>query len=968
MQSKGTLGSIVAGVIAIFLVLVCLFYLSFSFVTSNYEQKAVEYATNAAGGADKVDSEPYKQAYKNYMDSIGKEPVYMGYTFNEVQKWGVGLGLDLKGGMNVILQVSMPDILRSMSTVESDTLFDSALAATDVIIKNHESEDYVKTFCEQYRQKSPAADFSVVFKDIITDRKASDDEVVSKLKQEVKDRVNNSATNVLRSRIDQYGVVSPNIQVLQGKDGQILLELPGVKEHERVRQLLQRSANLEFYETYKFEEIANALSQLDSKLATDTADAYTGFWSYFLQGGAQGSPNVGLATVMNKAKIDEILASAVAKQVLPSNLKLAWEVKPQTAQFNDTVTNKTKNIDLYSLIALKATNGKPALDGSCVIAASADYDNMQGNVVSMTMNNDGAKQWARVTGNNIGNSVAIVLDGMVYSYPRVNSAIEGGRSQITGQFTIEEAQDLANVLKSGKMSAKVEIISDMVIGPSLGQEAIEAGFTSFIVALVLLMLFMMAYYGVIPGLIANFALICNIFFTFGILASFQAVLTLSGIAGIVLALGMAVDANVLIFERTKEELRAGKNVRTAIADGYSNAFSAIFDSNLTSVITGVILLLYGTGPIKGFATTLIIGLVCSFFTAVYLSRLIFVWGAKAKPFQNLTFSTPLSRNFLTNTKVNFLGQRKVSFIVCGLVVIIVAASFITRGLNQGIDFSGGRNYIVKLDKPVTPSEIQDKLAPEFPNSTLTVINIEGADQVRVSTNYRINEESSDIEQEITSKLFNTLKPYLREGMTDKEFSTTDETQGIMSSQKVGPTVADDMRDEAIIAVILSLIAMFLYILLRFHNVAFSVGALAAVAFTAFTIIGFYSLFWGILPFAMEIDQTFIAAILTVIGYQINDTVVVFDRVRENVGLYPKQDFGTTINNSINNTLSRTFMTSFTTLLVLLCIFILGGDSIRSFTFAMLFGVIIGTLATIYIASPVAYLIDRRRSAKKGAKA
>ena len=966
MQSKGTLGTVVSGVIAIFLVLVCLFYLSFSVVTSNCEEDAVEYATKAAGEAG-VDSEPYKQAYKNYIDSIGKEPVYMGYTYNEAQKWGVGLGLDLKGGMNVILQVSMPDILRSMSSVQGDTIFDSAIAASDVIIKNHESDDYVKTFCEQYLQKSPNADFSVIFKDVVKPGEKGD-AVVKTLKQEVKDRVDNSATNVLRSRIDQYGVVSPNIQVLQGKDGQILLELPGVKEHDRVRQLLQRSANLEFYETYKLEEISNALAQLDNKLAADTADAFAGFWGYFVQGGAQGTPNVGLATVMNKAKIDEILASNVAKQILPSNLKLRWEVKPQTVQMTDTATNAVKNIDLYSLVALKSNNGKPALDGSCVIAASSDYDNMQGNVVSMTMDSNGAKQWARVTGNNIGNCVAIVLDDMVYSYPRVNDAIEGGRSQITGQFSIEEAQDLANVLKSGKMTAKVEIISDMVIGPSLGQEAIEAGFMSFIVALVLLMIFMMMYYGVIPGLVANFGLICNLFFTLGILASFQAVLTLSGIAGIVLALGMAVDANVLIFERTKEELRAGKNVRTAIADGYSNAFSAIFDANLTSVITGVILLLYGTGPIKGFATTLIIGLVCSFFTAVYLSRIIFVWGAKAKPFQNLTFTTGISRNILTNTKIDFLGQRKVSFIACAAIIVVMIASFAMRGLNQGIDFSGGRNYIVKLDKPVKPSEIQGKLAVEFPNSTVSVINIEGADQVRISTNYKINEDAPEVETEITDVLFRVLKENLRDGMTEREFSTTDETQGIMSSQKVGPTVADDMRTGAIIAVILSIIAMFLYILIRFRNVAFSVGAVSAVAFTAFFIMGLYSLCWGILPFAMEIDQTFIAAILTVIGYQINDTVVVFDRVRENVGLYPKQDFGVTINNSLNSTLSRTFMTSFTTLLVLLCIFILGGESIRSFTFAMLVGVIVGTLATIYVASPIAYLTDRRRNAKKAKKA
>ena len=699
MQSKGTLGSIVAGVIAIFLVLVCLFYLSFTFVTNKCEKEAAEYAAQVAGEAGDV-SEPYKQAYKNYIDSISKEPVYMGYTFNEVQKWGVGLGLDLKGGMNVILQVSMPDIIRSMSTIENDTIFDSAINTADAMVKKHESDDFVKSFCEIYRQKLPTADFSVVFKDIVG-KNTSDADVVATLKQEVKDRVNNSATNVLRSRIDQFGVVSPNIQVLQGKDGQILLELPGVKEHERVRQLLQRSANLEFYETYRLEEIAGALSQLDNKLAADTTDAFNGFWAYFIQGGAQGTPNVGLATAPNKNRIDEILNSAAAKQILPSNLKLAWEVKPQTAQFTDTVSNKQKNIDLYSLIALKTANGgKAALDGSCVIAASADYDNLQGNVVSMKMDSDGAKQWARVTGNNVGRSIAIVLDGMVYSYPNVNNAIEGGSSQITGRFTIEEAQDLANILKSGKMTARVEIISDMVIGPSLGQEAIEAGFTSFIVALVLLMVFMMMYYGVIPGLVANFALICNLFFTFGILASFQAVLTLSGIAGIVLALGMAVDANVLIFERTKEELRAGKNVRTAIADGYSNAFSAIFDSNLTSVITGLILLFYGTGPIKGFATTLIIGLVCSFFTAVYLSRLIFIWGAKAKPFEKLTFTTALSRNFMTNTKIDFLAQRKASFIAVAVVVAVVAGSFVMRGLNQGIDFSGGRNYIVKLDKDV----------------------------------------------------------------------------------------------------------------------------------------------------------------------------------------------------------------------------------------------------------------------------
>lgn len=962
MQSKGTLGSIVAGVIAIFLVLVCLFYLSFSMVSSHYEKKAEEYALKVAG-ADNVASETYNKAYKSFItDSLGNRPIYLGYNYNEIQKWGIGLGLDLKGGMNVILQVSMPDILRSMKNAEPDTVFDAAIAATDQIIKEHKSDDYIGTFTEQYRQRSKKADFSVVFTGLVKPG-SNDASVARTLKQEVKDRVNNSATNVLRSRIDAYGVVSPNIQVLQGKDGQILLELPGVKEHERVRQLLQRSANLEFYETYKSNEIAAQLQQLDTELRKDSVNGGAGLWEQFAQVDMQGSPVIGMATQTNQSIIDAMLASPAAKRILPANLKLLWEVKPQTVQFNDTVTKAKKDIDLYRLVALKTNNGKPALDGSCVVAANADYEQMQGNVVSMTMNNEGSKQWARVTGNNIGNCVAIVLDNYVYSFPRVNTAIEGGRSQITGDFTVEEAQDLANVLKSGKMNAKVEIISDMVIGPSLGQQAIQSGFISFIVALVLLMIFMICIYGVAPGLIANLCLIANLFFTLGILSSFQAVLTLSGIAGIVLALGMAVDANVLIFERAKEELRIGKNIRTAIADGYSNAFSAIFDSNLTSVITGVILMYYGTGPIKGFATTLIIGLVCSFFTAVYLSRIVFQLGGKFKWYKNLTFTTAISRNLLTNTKINFLGQRKAAFIVCCIFTAIVAVSLCTRGLNQGIDFSGGRNYVVKFDKPVNTVDLQHRLAPEFPNSTVSVITIESSNQVRISTNYKINDDAPEVEKEITGILYNALMPDLRPGMTPEEFSTADESQGILSSQKVGPTVADDMRNEAYIAVVLSLIAMFLYILLRFRNMAFSVGALAAVAFTAFTIIGFYSLFWGILPFAMEIDQTFIAAILTVIGYQINDTVVVFDRVRENVGLYPKQDFFNTINMSVNSTLGRTVMTSGSTLLVLICIFILGGDSIRSFTFAMLFGVITGTLSTIYVASPVAYLVNKRRIKK-----
>lgn len=960
MQNKGTLGSVIAGVIAIFLIIVCVFYLSFSFASRHFEGKAEQYAVKVAGEAG-VNSDQYNKAYKNYVDSLGKQPFYLGYNYNEVQKWGVGLGLDLKGGMNVILQVSIPDLLRSMKNADPDKAFAEAIVATDSVYNAGKTDDYVQEFVKRYRALNPNADMSVVFNGIVK-RGDSDNAVISTLKSEVKDRVDNSATNVLRSRIDAYGVVSPNIQVLQGKDGQILLELPGVKEHQRVRDLLLRSANLEFYETYKASEVAAALQNLDAELRRSNPK---GLFNYFVNLENADSPIIGYAFAQNREKIDTLLNSSEARRYLPSNLKLRWEVKPQIVQFNDTVSgNSKKDAELYRLIALKTNNGKPALDGSCVIAASADFDNLQGNVVSMTMNNEGAKQWARITGNNIGKSIAILLDNYVYSFPNVNTAIEGGRSQITGNFTVEEAQDLANVLKSGKMTAKIDIISDMVIGPSLGQQAIKAGFLSFAIALILLMIVMGFIYGIIPGLIADLGLVFNLFFTFGILASFQAVLTLSGIAGIVLALGMAVDANVLIFERTKEELRAGKNIKTAIADGYSNAFSAIFDSNLTSIITGLILLFYGTGPIKGFATTLIIGIVISFFTAVFLTRIVFIVGGKTKAFQSLTFDTKLSRNFLQNTHIDFIGKRKAVGIICGLFIVAVVISLFARGLNQGIDFSGGRNYVVTFEQPVNTVELQQALQPEFDGSSVSVITIESSNQVRVSTNYKINEEGPETEQEIVGKLFNALKPYLRDGMTIEQFSTTDNTQGIVSSQKVGPTVANDMRNDAYIAVCLALIAMFLYILIRFHNVAFSLGALAAVAFTAFSIIGLYSFFYGVFPFAMEIDQNFIAAILTVIGYQINDTVVVFDRVRENIALYPKKPFGEQINTSINSTLSRTVTTSGTTLLVLLCIFVLGGDSLRSFVFAMIFGVVVGTLATMFIASPVAYLVENGRKTKK----
>lgn len=955
MQSKGNMGSWVAGIIAIFLVLICLFYLSFTFVGNHYESKAEQYAQEQAAkkGSDK---DTYRLAKSEYLKNIANDKVWLGYTFNEVQKLGVGLGLDLKGGMNVTLQVSVPDILRSMANSEGNPYFERAIAATDSVAKATRSNDYVDLFITQYKALDPQGDLTVLFKDQVK-RGDSEEAIRSALRQEVKDRVS-SSTNVLRARIDQFGVVAPNIQELE-KDGQILLELPGVKEHDRVRELLKSSANLEFYETMPLSEFQGALAEIDQAMRADSASTYRPLSSYFVQMGDPRYINVGIATETARDTINAILASPLAKSKLPSNLKLAWNVKPEIVEGNDSTGKKTASY--YTLVALKTNNGKAALSGDVVTAASADFDNQQGgNYVNMTMRPEAGRQWARITAANLQKPVAIVLDDQVYSAPNINSVIEGGRSVITGNFTTDEAKDLANVLKSGKMAAKVDIISDTVIGPSLGQQAIEDGFMSFIIALVLLMIFMCCFYGVIPGLIANLGLVFNIFFTFGILASFQAVLTLSGIAGIVLALGMAVDANVLIFERAKEELRAGKNVRQAIADGYSNAFSAIFDSNLTSVITGVILLFFGTGPIKGFATTLIIGIVVSFFTAVYLTRLVFIIGAKAKPFQRLTFTTAISRKMFTNTKTNFLGKRKLSFTVVGIVALVIIGSFFIRGLNQGIDFSGGRNYVVQFDHPVKTDVLRNQLAPLFDGAQVSVITIDDNTKVRISTNYKIDSEDPNIDDEVTQILYKGLKSDLG-NMSLEDFSTTNENMGMMSSQKVGPTVANDMKTDAYIAVTLALLAMFFYILIRFHNIAFSVGALAAVAFTAFTIIGFYSLFWGVFPFAMEVDQSFIAAILTVIGYQINDTVVVFDRVRENVGLYPKQSFFDTINISINSTLGRTVMTSASTLLVLLCIFILGGDSIRSFTFAMIFGVIIGTLATMFVAAPVAYITDSRRN-------
>ena len=985
MQNK-----VFTGVIAALLALICLFYLSFSMVTSHHNAKAEEYA---AGN---------EALYKEYIDSISTEKVYLGYyTYQQCREMEIGLGLDLKGGMNVTLQISVADVLKQLSNNNPDPNFNKAIA--NAVANQADNNDFLQVFVEEYKKLDPNVRLAAIFSTHELKERikpgSTNDEVITVLREELNTAVDNSY-NVLRNRIDRFGVVAPNIQKLE-KDGRILVELPGVKEPERVRNLLQGTANLEFWETYKYEELVAALQSVNGALATaaarqaeadttvvaevaenvaenvadtvatdsvsaaletlvaekDEAAQFEQFrkqnplFAVLVQDNFQGSPIIGFAHKNDTAEVNQMLASKLAQDILPSNLVLRWTVK--------AIDEKET---YFQLIALKSgKGGRAAMSGDVVVDARDDFDKYRGgSVVHMEMNSQGAKEWEKLTGNNIGNAIAIVLDDQVYSFPNVNGAIAGGSSEISGGFTPEEAKDLANVLKSGKMAAGINIIQEDVIGPSLGQEAINSGIISFIVALVILMIYMVAVYGLIPGMVVNVGLLINFFFTMGILASIQAVLTLSGIAGIVLALGMAVDANVLIFERTKEELRAGKNLKTAIADGYKNAFSAIFDSNLTSIITGIILLMYGTGPIKGFATTLIIGIVISFFIAVFLSRIALEWISDKEWGKNITFTTGLSKNILVNNNFNILGSRKIGFIISLALVVIMTISFFARGVNQGIDFSGGRNYVVRFDEAVNTQEVQRMLAPQFEGSSLSVITISSENQVRVSTNYRIAENDENIDQEILEKLYTGLTSLVGEKGVDAF-----EAENVMSVQKVGPSIAEDIKIGAMWAVFFSLIAIFLYILLRFRDIAFSVGTLVSLAFTSYVIIGLYSLFYGIIPFSMEIDQTFIAAILTVIGYAVNDTVVVFDRIREEVQLYPKRNRAEVINYALNSTLSRTMNTSLSTAVVLLVIFILGADTIRSFVFAMLVGVIVGTFATLFVATPIAFEIQKRRLAKKG---
>jgi len=1012
MQNKGLVRTL-----AVCLALVCAFYLSFSLVTSYYDKKAKEYAGDDAT----------KEFY--YLDSIAPQKVWFGYTLKECREKEINLGLDLKGGMNVTMEVSVPDILRALSGYNTTENFNRAMEMAQQKQKNS-GADFVTLFIESYKEIDPNAQLASVFstfelKDKVT-LTSTNDEVEKVIREEVEGAINNSF-NVLRTRIDRFGVVQPNIQRLS-QPGRILIELPGIKEPERVRKLLQGSANLEFWETYEFADILPQLAQINNEYAKinaaneeataaeapkaketeevaaddDIAALVEGVEndsaavdeeqaaavenykknnplfailnpSINSAGQAFRGPVVGTVHYTDTAKVNAMLNSTIAKQVLPRDLRLKWTVKA----FDEAGSS-------YQLVALKAQrDGRASLEGDVITDARADFSQLSAYAnVSMSMNAEGAKAWQRITRDNIGKSVAIVLDGYVYSFPTVQNEIPGGNSQITGNFTVEEAKDLANTLKSGKMPAPARIIQEDVVGPSLGREAIQNGLWSFALGFLLILIYMVFYYGWIPGLIADAALLCNVFLLVGILASFSAVLTLPGIAGIVLTMGMAVDANVLIYERIREEIKAGKNLRKAINDGFKGAISAIVDANVTSFLTGAILAIFGTGPIKGFAVTYMIGIVSSFLTAVFITRLLLEDYAKRENAKELSFTTKLMANFLQGMNVNFVGARKWFYgIACCLVLLGILGldPHIFGKLNLGIDFSGGRNYIIRFAEPVNTQEVNNTLTDVFmaqntegENLSMRVITIGSANQIRVSTNFRINENSETLDDEIEALLYEGCKPYLSDDITLEQFKSAEINPeiGIMQSQKVGPAIADDITSAAFVAVIVALIGIFLYILIRFRNFAYSVGALVALTHDTILVLGAYAILWKIMPFSMEIDQAFIAAILTVIGYSINDTVVIFDRVREYNTLYPKRDKAVNINDALNATLSRTFSTSMSTFVVLLAIFIFGGETIRGFVFALLLGVIVGTFSSLCIAPHIAYEIQvaqQRRQEKKLAK-
>ncbi|MBQ2590954.1 MAG: protein translocase subunit SecDF [Paludibacteraceae bacterium] len=995
-------------VIAFCLFIACAFYLSFSVVTSHFTNKAEEISQGDA------------LKYHNYLDSLSNEKVWLGYTLKECREKELNLGLDLKGGMNVLLEVSVPDIVKSLGDENSQNF----MKALDLAKKrqSESQDDFLTLFEQAFKEVDPNARLSTVFgyglKDNGVTINSTNDEVMKVLRAQVDAAVANSF-QVLRTRIDRFGVVQPNIQRLENS-GRILVELPGIKEPERVRKLLQGSANLEFWETYEVAEIISPLIKANdvlkqmnaSTMVADSAAADTAaapavakadnngkdsllnalkqeaakdnesakpaqasaaqkaqaekenplFSIFQVNVSNNGQPNpgcvVGMAHYSDTAKINRYFETKQVKQLLPSDLRFKWGVK--------AIDEKGQIFQLYA-IKCKSRDGKAPLEGDAISDASSDFGQYSSYAkVDMQMNSEGAKQWARLTEENKGRCIAIVLDGYVYSAPRVNDKISGGRSEITGDFTVEEAKDLANVLKSGKMPAPAVIVQEDVVGPSLGQEAIENGLVSAVLAFVLVLVYMVFFYGVVPGLVADGALIVNMFLLFGVLASFKAVLTLPGITGIVLTLGMAIDTNVLIYDRIREELRNGKQLYSAIEEGYSKATSAIIDGNLTTIITGIVLFLFGTGPIKGFATTLIIGILTSLLTGFVLSRVVYSFLTKRnKISQDVKFCTNITKSWFQNTKFKFMESRKYAYIISGIILLVGVVSLCVRGLNQGIDFSGGRNYVVKFDKAVSTEEVKSALAASFDGDAPSVITIKSSEvdnsdsRVRISTNFKIEDQSQEIDGEIEGRLYNGLKSYLKPGTTQEQFAN----EYILSSQKVGPTVADDIKASAVVAITLSLLAIALYILLRFRNIAFSAGGVLALVHDSLVILGCYSLLYSVMPFSMEIDQAFIAAILTIIGYSINDTVVIFDRVREYRSLYPNRETASVFNDALNSTLGRTFNTSFTTLIVLIAIFIFGGESIRGFVFALLIGIFAGTYSSLFIASPIACSILKKKDKK-----
>ena len=974
MQNKG-----IVICTAVLLTLASIFYLSFSVATGYYDSQAAKIK-------DPIARQDYKDSVK-----------YLGiYSYQKCLETQIGLGLDLKGGMNVILEISVPDVLETLADHKTDPAFVKSMKQARTEEETSQS-DFISLFVKYYHQNAPGHRLAELFATQQLQGKinpqSTDSEVEKVLRQEVQAAIDNSF-NVVRTRIDKFGVVQPNIQKLEGQTGRIMVEMPGIKEPERMRKLLQGSANLEFWETYNADEVIPYLQQLDSRLANDASNDTTTAKKaikkadakkvkFQLKNNDEETPAqksnaqmeaakkqhpllamlqttgqnslalVGYASVRDTAAISKLIYGQTAKQILPTDLKLLWSATPE-----DGI--KAKNI--YGLYAIKvsSSNGQAPLQGDVVVDAKDEFNHVTGQPeVNMTMNTEGARRWAALTKANVGKAIAIVLDNAVYSAPRVNGEIDGGSSAISGNFTVEMTKDLANTLKSGRMPAPARIVQEEVVGPTLGAASIQQGIISFAIAFVLLIIYMVLMYNFIPGMIANAALIVNVFFTLGILTSFQAALTMSGIAGMVLSLGTAVDANVLIYERIKEELRAGKGMKQAVAAGYSNAFSAIFDSNLTSLITGVILYVFGTGPIQGFATTWIIGIVCSFFSAVFLTRLVFEHQLNKDRWMNLKYWTSVSKNLMQNKDYKFMSMYKGTFTVAILASVVFVGSFFVRGLSQSIDFTGGRNYVVQFEKPTEPEQVREVLTHVFPGCTTNALSL-GTDNrtIRISTNYKIESNSPTVDDEAESKLYQGLK---QAGLVSQKsvqaFKNPDVRTGgsIISSSKVGPSVAKDVTYGAIISVIIALVAIFLYILIRFRNVAFSAGSTIALIFDALTVVGFFSLLQGLLPFSLEVDQTFIGAVLTVIGYSINDKVVVFDRIRENFRLHPKQDVQKVFNDSINQTLARTINTGFSTLIVLVVILLLGGKSIQPFAFAMTLGVVFGTLSSIFIASPIAYL-------------